>query len=183
MEANKGSDSTGNCRKSDERDRRQLVLVQNGRSHNRTTRRHNRTIMSTATSSTSAPTRVVSLLGAATETIYRLGCSDRLVGRSHECDWPPAVLALPQVSSPRINVAGSSASIDAEVREHAKAGEPVYALDEAELSKLNAGESSGSIGRGRGRGRGGGRGSGEGALPSLHCRIDRDREREREREW
>ncbi|MEG3627877.1 hypothetical protein V5O46_09350 [Streptomyces sp. C6-003] len=33
--------------------------------------------------------RVVSLLPAATDIAAELGLSARLVGRTHECDWPP----------------------------------------------------------------------------------------------
>jgi iron complex transport system substrate-binding protein len=62
------------------------------------------------------PQRVLSLLGGATETVYRLGCGDSLVGRSHECDWPPAVLRLPALSASKIDSSGSSLSIDLAVR-------------------------------------------------------------------
>jgi len=32
--------------------------------------------------------RIVSLLPSTTEIVHALGCGDRLVGRSHECDHP-----------------------------------------------------------------------------------------------
>ena len=83
------------------------------------------------------PRRIVSLLGASTETIYRLGLGHLLVGRSHECDWPPQVLNLPCVSAPRLDVdASSSATIDAIVREHAAEGQPMYKLDDDVISEL-----------------------------------------------
>ncbi|CAI5953123.1 unnamed protein product [Closterium sp. NIES-65] len=44
--------------------------------------------------------RVVSLLGAATEVVATLGLQHLLVGRSHECKFPPSVLALPCVTAP-----------------------------------------------------------------------------------
>ena len=47
--------------------------------------------------------RIVSLLPAATEIAWALGLGARLVGRSHECDVPDAVLALPALTSPRID--------------------------------------------------------------------------------
>nr|MDP9471380.1 cobalamin-binding protein [Chloroflexota bacterium] len=31
--------------------------------------------------------RVVSLIASSTEIVCALGCEDRLVGRSHECDY------------------------------------------------------------------------------------------------
>lgn len=60
--------------------------------------------------------RVVSLLASATEMIAELGCLDQLVGRSHECDYPPAVTALPVVSQVQIEVATTSAQIDAQIK-------------------------------------------------------------------
>lgn len=88
----------------------------------------------------SPPQRVVSLLGAATETLYRLGLGDRLVGRSHECDYPRACLDLPCVSRPRMVVDSSVSSleIDTAVRNFSAAGEPVYKLDDQVLASLQA---------------------------------------------
>ena len=37
------------------------------------------------------PERIVSLISSATEILYLLGLGDRLVGVSHECDFPPEV--------------------------------------------------------------------------------------------
>ena len=86
---------------------------------------------------TQPPQRVVSLLGASTETIYRLGLGHLLVGRSHECDWPPQVANLACVSAPRLDVdASSSATIDATVRERAAEGQPMYKLDDNVISEL-----------------------------------------------
>jgi iron complex transport system substrate-binding protein len=47
------------------------------------------------------PARVVSLLASGTETVAALGCGDRLVGRSHECDHPDWVRRLPVLTGPR----------------------------------------------------------------------------------
>jgi len=82
------------------------------------------------------PRRVISLLGAATETLFRLGLGDRLVGRSHECDYPRAVLSLPCISRPRLDVNGSSKEIDDTVRLRSAAGEPIYKLDDDVLSEI-----------------------------------------------
>jgi len=65
--------------------------------------------------------RVVSLLASATEMIAELGCLDQLVGRSHECDYPPEVLRLPLVSVVQINVDSSSKQIDAQIKQLAQA--------------------------------------------------------------
>src|SRR5947209_7057000 len=61
--------------------------------------------------------RIVSLLASATEMIAALGCLDQLVGRSHECDYPPEVLTLPVVSTVQINTDTSSAQIDAQIKQ------------------------------------------------------------------
>ncbi len=61
--------------------------------------------------------RIVSLLSSATEIVYALGLEERLVGISHECDYPPEALKLPRVSRSRFDPVGlDSAEIDREVR-------------------------------------------------------------------
>ena len=59
--------------------------------------------------------RIVSLLPAATEIVAALGLTDRLVGRSHECDEPAAVATLPALTAPRIDPAASSRAIHEQV--------------------------------------------------------------------
>ncbi len=66
--------------------------------------------------------RIVSLLASATEMIAALGCLDQMVGRSHECDYPPQVLSLPTVSSPQILTNTSSAEIDAQIKQRVQTG-------------------------------------------------------------
>src|SRR5260221_2829973 len=60
--------------------------------------------------------RVVSLIASATETVVALGCEDRLVARSHECDYPASVQGLPVCTAPRINIHAGSAEIDRQVK-------------------------------------------------------------------
>ena len=76
--------------------------------------------------------RVVTLNASATEIVCGLGCEGFLVGRSHECDWPPSVRSLPVCTRPRFPTDGSSAEIDAQVKSFLAAGEPLYEVD-AEL--------------------------------------------------
>jgi iron complex transport system substrate-binding protein len=83
------------------------------------------------------PLRVVSLIASATEIVHGLGLGGWLVGRSHECDFPPAVLGLPALTSPKFKVEGSSAEIDARVREIVREGLSVYRVDAEALSALN----------------------------------------------
>ena len=83
-----------------------------------------------------APTRIASLLASGTELVCALGLGERLVARSHECDFPAWVKRLPAVSRPTFDVDGSSADIDARVRERLRAGAPLYEIDEALLASL-----------------------------------------------
>ncbi|HVO36422.1 MAG TPA: helical backbone metal receptor [Gemmatimonadales bacterium] len=43
--------------------------------------------------------RIVSLSPASTELLFRLGLGDRVVGRTHFCDWPPAARAVPDLGN------------------------------------------------------------------------------------
>jgi iron complex transport system substrate-binding protein len=90
--------------------------------------------------------RIISLLASATEMVAALGCLDQMVGRSHECDYPPEVHALPVVSAVQIDINASSAQIDAQVKQLAEEQrEPqdpalkalsIYAIDVDKLQEL-----------------------------------------------
>jgi iron complex transport system substrate-binding protein len=90
--------------------------------------------------------RIISLLASATEMIAALGCLDQMVGRSHECDYPTEVHALPVVSTVQIDINTSSAQIDAQVKQLAQQKhEPedpalkalsIYAIDIDKLQEL-----------------------------------------------
>jgi iron complex transport system substrate-binding protein len=82
--------------------------------------------------------RIVSLLASGTEIVHALGLGDRLVGISHECDYPPELLNRPRVSRPRFDPAGlDSGGIDRAVRQAMAEHGSVYALDEAALLELD----------------------------------------------
>jgi len=80
--------------------------------------------------------RIVSLLPAATEMVAALGAVDRLVGRSHECDYPESVLKLPAVTSTRIPSAAASDIIHQTVSEALAANEPLFRIDSEALAAL-----------------------------------------------
>ena len=80
--------------------------------------------------------RIVSLIASATEIVHALGEYDRLVGRSHECDFPAPVLALPVCTEPRIAVDGDSAEIDRQVREAMQHDASVYRVFDDVLARL-----------------------------------------------
>lgn len=84
----------------------------------------------------SEPSRVVSLLASGTELVCALGLGDRLVARSHECDFPAWVRRLPEVSRPTFRIDGSSAEIDRAVRSRLGQGLPLYEVNEALLLRL-----------------------------------------------
>lgn len=79
----------------------------------------------------------VSLLSGATETVYALGLQGQLVGRSHECDYPPhAVATLPACSRELVDHHESAASIDQQVKQLSETGEPLYKLEAATVGAL-----------------------------------------------
>jgi iron complex transport system substrate-binding protein len=80
--------------------------------------------------------RIVSLIASATEIVCALGRRDRLVGRSHECDFPADVTALPQLTAPKFKVEGTSAEIDARVQQIVRDGLSVYRVDGDALKAL-----------------------------------------------
>jgi iron complex transport system substrate-binding protein len=80
--------------------------------------------------------RIVSLLPSATEIICEIGLGDRLVGVSHECDYPPVVRDLPKVTKTSIPVDASSREIDTLVQERMKTQQALYSFDEKVLEQL-----------------------------------------------
>jgi iron complex transport system substrate-binding protein len=79
---------------------------------------------------------VVSLIASATEIICALGARDLLVGRSHECDFPPDVMRLPSLTQPKFPVSGTSYDIDARVKAILQEGLSVYRVDAKKLEAL-----------------------------------------------
>lgn len=80
--------------------------------------------------------RIVSLLPSATEIVCALGLEHQLVGRSHECDYPPTVERLPALTAPRFDPAGSSLEIDRRVRAIVSEALSVYRVDAERLRAL-----------------------------------------------
>jgi iron complex transport system substrate-binding protein len=82
------------------------------------------------------PQRIVSLLASGTEILYGLGLGERVVGVSHECDFPEAVRTKPRVTRANIDASTSSKIIDEQVRESTACGAPLYSIDSALLASL-----------------------------------------------
>ena len=80
--------------------------------------------------------RIVSLIASASEIVAALGLSRYQVGRSHECDFPPEILALPICTSPAFAIDGSSAEIDQRVKERVAGALSVYEVAREALDAL-----------------------------------------------
>ena len=83
--------------------------------------------------------RIVSLLPSATEIVYALGLGTELVGRTHECDYPPETASVPVVTSDAGAVANeSSGEINARVAASIHGGSSIYRLDTEALADARA---------------------------------------------
>ncbi|MEW5353150.1 cobalamin-binding protein [Streptomyces sp. 16-176A] len=80
--------------------------------------------------------RIVSLLPAATDIVAELGLADQLVGRTHECDWPPEQVApVPVVTRADLDQDRlSSRELSDAVGSSAHSGSSLYVLDTALLA-------------------------------------------------
>jgi iron complex transport system substrate-binding protein len=81
--------------------------------------------------------RIASLVPSATELLFELGLGDRVVAVTHECDYPPGVEQLPQLTRSVIPGGLDAAAVDAAVRERTGRGEALYELDQERLRKLD----------------------------------------------
>lgn len=82
------------------------------------------------------PLKIVSLIPSATEIVAFLGLTDRLVGRSHECDYPAEVLALPVCTEPKFNPEGTSGEIHDRVTNLLQSALSVYRVKTDRLEQL-----------------------------------------------
>lgn len=80
--------------------------------------------------------RIVSLIPSATEIVAALGLTDALVGRSHECDYPPEILDRPICTQATINSEKPSGQIHEDVTELLQKALSIYQIKIDVLQQL-----------------------------------------------
>jgi iron complex transport system substrate-binding protein len=80
--------------------------------------------------------RICSLLPSATEILFALGCGDRVVGVTHECDFPAEAREKPVLIRPRVDTFAAPGEIDRQVRELVDAGQSLYGVDVELMERL-----------------------------------------------
>jgi len=80
--------------------------------------------------------RIVSLIPSATEILAALGLTDAIVGRSHECDYPPEIKDRPVCTQARLNSNAPSAKIHHDVNELLQSVLSIYQIKTDVLEQL-----------------------------------------------
>jgi iron complex transport system substrate-binding protein len=80
--------------------------------------------------------RIVSLLPSATEILFAIGAGDKVVGITHECDYPPQAQHLPRLTTSALPQAARAADIDRHVRRALHGGSSIYHLNAELLEEL-----------------------------------------------
>ncbi|MTJ48550.1 cobalamin-binding protein [Dolichospermum sp. UHCC 0259] len=86
---------------------------------------------------TSNDIRIISLVPSATEIVAKLGLFDAMVGRSHECDYPPEIVNLPVCTQSRLNGDANSHSIHNEAGNLLQSALGIYKIKVDVLEKLH----------------------------------------------
>ena len=85
-----------------------------------------------------AAQRIVSFLPSATEMICALGLGDRLMGITHECNYPPEIMGKPIVVRGVLPIESMSQSeIDSAVTERLRNGQSLYRVDETMIREIS----------------------------------------------
>lgn len=80
--------------------------------------------------------RIISLIPSATEILAALGLTSKIVGRSHECDYPPEILNRPVCTSARLNTGAPSGEIHSKVNNLLQSALSIYEIKIDVLKKL-----------------------------------------------
>ena len=81
--------------------------------------------------------KIVTLIPSATEIVAFLGQKNSIIGRSHECDYPHDLNHVIKLTSPKINVDGTSGEIDMQINTILENSLSVYKVDVQKLKELN----------------------------------------------
>ena len=81
--------------------------------------------------------KIVTLIPSATEIVAFLGQRKSIVGRSHECDYPDNLNNIAKLTSPKINVDGTSNEINKQINTILENSLSVYKVDIEKLKKLD----------------------------------------------
>ncbi|KST65472.1 cobalamin-binding protein [Mastigocoleus testarum] len=80
--------------------------------------------------------RIISLIPSATEILAALGLTSKIVGRSHECDYPPEIIDRPICTSARLNTDASSSEIHSDVNNLLRSALSIYEVKTDVIKKL-----------------------------------------------
>ena len=81
--------------------------------------------------------KIVTLIPSATEIVSFLGEKNSIIGRSHECDYPQDLKKITKLTSPKINVEGTSGEIHKQISSLLENSLSVYKVDVEKLKYLN----------------------------------------------
>ena len=73
--------------------------------------------------------KIVTLIPSATEIVAFLGQKKTIVGRSHECDFPEGLENIAKLTSPKIDVDGTSNEINKQINSILENSLSVYKVD------------------------------------------------------
>lgn len=85
---------------------------------------------------TNSNLRIVSLIPSGTEILAALGLANAIVGRSHECDYPPEIQNRPICTTARLNSKAPSREIDNEVKDIVQSALSIYEIKTDILERL-----------------------------------------------
>ncbi len=80
--------------------------------------------------------KIISLIPSGTEILAILGLTDAIVGRSHECDYPPEIQSRPVCTQPRLDTNVSSGEIHNEVNKLIQSALSIYEIKTDVLERL-----------------------------------------------
>jgi iron complex transport system substrate-binding protein len=80
--------------------------------------------------------RIISLIPSATEILATLGLTNAIVGRSHECDYPPGITNLPICTKARLDSNAPSNHIHDEITKLLQSALSIYEINIDQLQQL-----------------------------------------------